>query len=66
MIVKQSSIVASKPPPEESDSTKFVIHAPVPSTSIVVKIPEPEGITEPVKLKPKTVLLPVETVKPLA
>ena len=38
----------------------------MPSTSKVTSVPEPAGIVEPVKLKPITILPPVDTVKPLA
>ena len=61
---KQSSIVAVKPLPFASESIKSLIHAPLPSTSSVVRTPFPAGITQPVKLNPRTILFPVEIINP--
>ena len=60
----QSLIIVLKPFPFESEIIKSVKHAFVPTISRVVKIPFPAGIVKPEKLKPNTVLLPVETVNP--
>ena len=61
-------MVAAIEPPPISDKTKFEIQNKLefPAISKLVNVPVPEGIVEPLKLKPITVVEPAETIKPAA
>ena len=66
-IAIQSPTAVSIALPTESDITTEERHklSPVrPEPDTVTSTPSPAGMVEPVRLKPNTVLPPVETVKP--
>ena len=66
-MVVQPSTVASRALPELSDTiTSSRQASPSPVTSNTTRTPSPAGMVVPCKLKPSTVLLPVDTVKPAA